>query len=227
MSVLHQFEEDGRLDLSLKSTTSTMVDVSPQPQIESYSDGEEVVEETCTFGEGDLLEDDIRKNQRLDTVSAISSLRLTASDLSRMRIPLCRLVPMTMVRPTLACDLVLLEQQFINCYEEGARVFYVSIADEQGHTDVFTPAEKNKWGPLWNIVNDEFNKQLTSQAALKHLVDHKFYVCDGNHRRIAWMNHIERLHSSERNWHISVDSIVLDTRNRIGLAMQVMHDINK
>lgn len=132
-----------------------------------------------------------------------------------------------MVRPTLACDLTLLENQFSGGYEEGARVFYVSVTDEDGQSSVFSAAEKESWGPIWNAVNEEFNSHLRSEPALKFLVDHKFFVCDGNHRRIAWMNHITRLHSTKRKWHVSVDSIVLNTRNRIGVAMQAMHDINK
>ena len=59
-----------------------------------------------------------------------------------MHIPLCRLVPMPMVRPTLASDILALEQQFVYGYEEGARVFYVSIADEQSCTGVFSIEEK-------------------------------------------------------------------------------------
>ena len=64
------------------------------------------------------------------TVTTLQSLRLFPNELCRMRIPLCRLVPMPMVRPTLASDILALEQQFVYGYEEGARVFYVSIADE-------------------------------------------------------------------------------------------------
>ena len=144
-----------------------------------------------------------------------------------MKIPLCRLVPMPMVRPTLASDLIQLEQQFVHGYEEGARVFYVSVADELSQTSLFSLAEKDDWGELRNSVNDEFNGFLQSHVALQHMVDCKFFVCDGNHRRIAWMNHITRLHSTEIKWHYCVDSIILDTRNRIGLTMQVMHDVNK
>ena len=76
-------------------------------------------------------------------------------------------------------------------------------------------------------MNDEFNRFLNSREALKHLVDCKFFGCDGNHRRIAWIHHITRLHSREIKWHYCVDSIILDTRNRIGFTMQVMHDVNK
>ena len=134
---------------------------------------------------------------------------------------------MPMVRPTLASDILALEQQFVYGYEEGARVFYVSIANEQSCTRVFSVEEKQEWGLLWNLVNDQFNDQLRSNDYLSFLVDAKFFICDGNLRRIAWMNHITRLHSTELLWHKSVDSIILDTRNRVALAMQVMHDVNK
>ena len=106
-------------------------------------------------------------------------------------------------------------------------MFYVSVADELSQTSQFSSAEKDDWGELWNSVNDEFNRFLDSGEALKHLVDCKFFVCDGNHKQIAWMNHIMRLHSTEIKWHYCVDSIILDTRNRIGLTIQVMHDVNK
>lgn len=201
--------------------------VEEQPEIGTLDSPSQMDVVATAVEDPILLEDDIRKAQRLDTVSIISSLRITSSDLSRMKIPLCRLIPMPMVRPTLSCDLKLLENQFIHGYEEGARVFYVSISNEEGQSGIFSATEKEEWGPLWNSVNDEFNEYLKSQAVLKHLVDFKFYVCDGNHRRLAWMSYIQSKHPNDRNWHISVDSIVLDTGGRIGVAMQVMHDVNK
>lgn len=41
------------------------------------------------------------------------------------------------------------------------------------------------------------------------------------------MSHINRLHSDDPIWHIAVDTILLETKRRVGAAMQVMHDINK
>ena len=116
----------------------------------------------------------------MDIVATLQSLRLFPNDLSRMQIPLCRLVPMPMVRPTLASNILALEQQFVHGYEEGARVFYVSIADEDSCTGVFSDTEKQDWGALWNSVNDKFNDHLRSTNNLSHLVDAKFFVCDGN-----------------------------------------------
>jgi len=77
-----------------------------------------------------------------------------------MKIPLCRLVPMLMVKSTLACDLIRLEQKFNYGYEEGARVFYVSVFDEQGQLGFFTDFEKAEWGALWKSMNDMFNLNL-------------------------------------------------------------------
>ena len=59
----------------------------------------------------ELLEDDIRRAQTVDTIAGIEALRMTPHEFSRMKIPLCRLVPMPMVRPTLASDLIQLEQR--------------------------------------------------------------------------------------------------------------------
>ena len=54
-----------------------------------------------------------------------------------------------------------------------------------------------------------------------------FFVCDGNHRRQAWLNHIDRLYRTDEDWHYLVDSIILDTKGKNGFVMQVMHNINK
>lgn len=210
-----------------KSLSSTHLDDNEQPPIDYVEDVEGTMDDSNVEGEGELFEDDIRKNQKLDFISTISTLRLQPIANSRMKIPLCRLVPMPLVRPTLSCDVTRLEQDFAFGYEDGARVFYVSISNEQGEYGVFTEEEKAEWGHLWNTVNDAFNLHLSSIPELRHLVDKKFYVCDGNHRRIAWMNYIQRKYSEKLRWHVSVDSIILDTKGRIGVAMQLMHDINK
>ena len=172
-------------------------------------------------------EDDIQKSLKLDFVSQVSSLRLFKSDLSRMKIPLCRLVPMAMVRPTLASDIDKLEMEFVHGYDEGSRVFYVSLTNEIGETGIFSESEKAKWGPNWTSVNDLFNDRLRSHPELMHFVDSKFYICDGNHRQIAWMRYISQKHYNDIEWHFSIDSIILDTKDRIGAAMHVMHEINK
>jgi len=203
-----------------------------QPDLEVLGgepEGEEdIVGDDAQFLVDDLVdEDEIRTRQKLNSVSTIANLRFQPFSLSRFFIPLCRMVAMPMVRPTLASDLVKLEQEFVYGYREGAAVFYVTTTNEDGNTQEVVEADRASWGPIWNAKNDVFNKFLLSDPHLAHLTNMMFFVCDGNHRRQAWLNHIERLHRTEDSWHYLVDSILLETNGKVGLVMQVMHNINK
>ena len=175
--------------------------------------------------EGD--EDDIRTRQKLNSVATISRLRVQPLSSSRFPIPLCRMLAMPMVRPTLPNDLAKLEQEFVHGYREGASVFYVTITNEEGKTHEVTEADNASWGPIWSAKNEQFNSFPLSVPELAVFTNLMFFVCDGNHRRQAWLNHIQRLHKTEEAWHCSVDSILLDTKGKIGVVMQVMHNINK
>ena len=132
-----------------------------------------------------------------------------------------------MVRPTLSTDLSKLEQEFVHGYREGSSVFYVTLTDEEGQTREVSEADKLSWGPIWSAKNEDFNSFLLSIPELASFKDLMFFVCDGNHRRQAWLNHIQRLHKTDEAWHYSVDNILLDTKGKIGAVMQVMHNINK
>jgi hypothetical protein len=80
---------------------------------------------------------------------------------------------------------------------------------------------------MWNAENDLFNAKLNATPGLERFQDSKFFVCDGNHRLLAWSSYISKHHGHDRDWHISVDSIILETKGRIGDVMHAMHDINK
>jgi hypothetical protein len=199
-----------------------------QPELEILGDGPEGVEDILGDDAHFMVdEDEIRTRQKLNSVSTISSLRFQPISSSRFSIPLCRMLAMPMVRPTLASDLVKLEQEFVHGYREGASVFYVTTTNEDSKTQEVLEADKASWGPIWNAKNDVFNKFLLSDPHLAHLTNLMFFVCDGNHRRQAWLNHIDRLHRNEDSWHYLVDSILLETNGKVGLVMQVMHNINK
>ena len=137
------------------------------------------------------------------------------------------MVPMPMVRPTLSCDLDFLEHEFSKGYRDGAAVFYVTTTDEAGESSEFTEEEMEKWDPLWKEKNGIFNANVEVMPELMFLKHLKFYVCDGNHRLISWMNYITKKHAKDKDWHYAVDSIVLDTKGKTELVMHVMHDINK
>jgi hypothetical protein len=76
-------------------------------------------------------------------------------------------------------------------------------------------------------ANNHFDDQLRANKHLQHLQGKMFFICDGNHRFKAWTGYINRLHRDDRDWYIVVDSIVLDTKGKIGLLLNTMHDINK
>jgi hypothetical protein len=179
---------DSPLQRSVVAIADTdMDDDGGEDQDESLNDDDQ-------FGDD---EDEIRTRQKLNSVATISSLRFQPSTVSRFSIPLCRLVAMPLVRPTLQSDLDKLEQEFVHGYRDGAAVFYVTLTDEHGSSQEVTSAVKEKWGSIWNEQNKEFNMYLLSVPELSHMENLMFFVCDGNHRRQAWLNHIDRLHKNE------------------------------
>jgi hypothetical protein len=160
--------------------------------VEDVHDGEEE-----SLGNDDHFagnEDEIRSRQKLNSVATITNLRFQPITSSRFFIPLCRMVAMPMLRPTLASDLAKLEQEFVHGYREGASVFYVTTTNEDGKTMEVIEADKASWGPIWNAKNAVFNSFLLSNPDLAGFTNLFFFVCDGNHRRQAWLNHIDRLH---------------------------------
>ena len=88
-----------------------------------------------------LTEDELRYIQKGDSIDILSELRMKPEELFRLHIPLCRLVAMPMVRPTLAYDITKLEQEFAGGYRDGAAVFYVSTTNEERQSEEFSDEE--------------------------------------------------------------------------------------
>jgi len=85
------------------------------------------------------------------------------------------MVAMPMVRPTLACDLKLLEQEFNVGYRDGAMVFYVTTTNEAGEALSFIEEEMEGWDPLWKKRNDIFNAEVDAMPELRFLKNLKFF----------------------------------------------------
>jgi hypothetical protein len=77
-----------------------------------------------------LNEDELRELQKANSIQCIEGMRMLSKEASRFDIPLCRMVYMSLVRPTLAHDIKRLEAEFTHGYRPGALVFYVSITNE-------------------------------------------------------------------------------------------------
>jgi hypothetical protein len=162
----------------------------------SYDDQDEAIQM--------LNEDELRVLQKVNSIQCTEGMRILPKEVSRFDIPLCRMVYMPLVRPTLANDIKRLEAEFTHGYRPGSAVFYVSICNKVGEERLVSEEEKAHWGP-----------------------HRMFFICDGNHRFMAWTGYIKRLHKDDRDWHYSVDSICLDTKGKGGLLLNAMHDINK
>jgi hypothetical protein len=79
-----------------------------------------------------LNEDELWELQKVDSIQVIEGMRISPKNASRFDIPLCRMVYMPLVRPTLTNDIKRLEAEFTHGYRPGAPVFYVSISNEKG-----------------------------------------------------------------------------------------------
>jgi len=102
-----------------------------------------------------------------------------------------------MVKPTLSSDIQRLEQEFAHSYLDGMAAFYVSVTNEAGESSQFIDEEVDSWDNWWKHMNANFNAYTESLPDLNFTKNMKFFVCDGNHRRIAWTNHISRLYSGD------------------------------
>jgi hypothetical protein len=195
-----------------------------QPSIEVEEDN---IESPGVDEEEELSTNQIRATMKVNSIATIEALHLKSFSFSHMQVPLCRMVPMPIMRHTLSSDLASLEDKFVHGYHDGAAVFYLSITNEGGQIEKVTDEDLLSWGLYWRAVNARFEEFLSSVPRLRDLRGVKFSVYDGNHRRQVWMNVISRLHSTNPSWHYMVDSIVLETQGKLGVVMLAMHNINK
>jgi hypothetical protein len=100
-----------------------------QPSINAEEDN---IESLGMDLEDELSADQIRATRKVNSIATIEALRFKPSSLSCMRVPLCRMVAMPIVRPTLSSNLASLEDDFVHGYREGAAMFYLSITNKGG-----------------------------------------------------------------------------------------------
>ena len=144
----------------------------------------------------------------------------------RFSIPLCRLHCLPLVRPINEVDVTRLENEFVMGYREGDRALYVSPYNNLNEVLDVSDDIHNSWSSLWQRANEEFDAMLQNDPDLAHLSGKMFYVWEGNHRLLAWWRHINKHHSLDKDWHISVDRIVVDPRHSTAVFLNAMNDIN-
>ena len=138
-----------------------------------------------------LTEDELRRIQKGDSIDILSELRMKPEELFHLHIPLCRLVA---IHGHVYISLLHYEAgaEIRRRIRDGAAVFYVSTTNEEGQSEEFNDKEMSKWDPIWREKNKVFTRYLDSRRELNFLKNLKFFICNGNHHRLAWMNVIDR-----------------------------------
>ena len=168
----------------------------------------------------------IRKSQKDDTNDVLHQVRIKPLNKTRFSIPLCRLCCLPLVRPINEVDVSRLENEFVMGYREGDRALYVSPFNNLGEVLHVSDDILSSWSSLWQEANEEFDSMLRNDTNLAHLAGKMFFVWEGNHRLTAWCRHINKHHSLNKDWHISVDCIVVDPRNCTAIILNAMNDVN-
>jgi hypothetical protein len=165
--------------------------------------------------------------ESVPTASRLEKLKWQPKQKGRLFIPLCRMLPLPIVRPYLKNDVSQLATHFMSDgYMEGNGFFYVALQDNHGHTNDVTPSVMTKWSSEWKDVNEEFENKLLEDDDLKIFSNKMFMVWDGNHRLQAWMPIIEQFHTHDINWHLCVESVILDPRGDVPSMIAALHEVN-
>lgn len=166
-------------------------------------------------------------NAQTNTASRLDQLKWKPTPKGKMHIPLCRMLPLPVVRPSLKNDVLTLASHFTSCgYLEGNGYFYVALEDNHGVTREVTTAISDKWSEEWRLRNDEFEQTLLADEQLKVFSNKMFMVWDGNHRLQAWLPIIDEFHSGDLSWHFCVESIILDPQGDVALVLEALHEVN-
>lgn len=97
-----------------------------------------------------------------------------------MNIPLCKMISMLVVKPTLKIDVLKVEHDFHMGYKEGDKVFYVSATNQQREEAIVDTYEEG-WDQHWKVANDESEVFLKGDLDLSKFLGHMLHVWDGNH----------------------------------------------
>jgi hypothetical protein len=95
-----------------------------------------------------LNEDELHNLQKENSIQCIEGMKISSKEASRFDIPLCRMMYMPLVLPTLAHDIKRLEAEFTHGYRPGAPMFYVSTYNENGDDRLVKDVDTSNWGAM-------------------------------------------------------------------------------
>jgi hypothetical protein len=125
----------------------------------------------------DLAIHGILKKEYVNTTSRLEKLRFQPRKKSKINNPLCRKVPLLVVRPFLKNDGMNLAAHFVACgYMEENKVFYVALENNEGKTMDVIPDIMASWSNNWVKANEEFEKELNNDDDLRVFLGKMFMV---------------------------------------------------
>jgi hypothetical protein len=76
----------------------------------------------------------VQNQMKINTMEILEKYKITPKHKARIHVPLCRMVPMFIVRPTLEINILKMEHAFHMGYGEEYKVFYLSPTNWKGDT---------------------------------------------------------------------------------------------
>ncbi len=114
---------------------------------------------------------------KVKTVELLERHKIHPKAKVRMNIPLCRMISMLVVRPTLKIDVLKMEWAFQMGYQKGYKVFYVSPTNWQGE-EAFVVNHIHEWDDHYKSMNATFKEALDFDEDLQRFNGRMFYVWD-------------------------------------------------
>ena len=137
------------------------------------------------------------RRKRVNFVQILKELEYAPGGKALLNIPLVPMISLQVVHPALASDIAKLQANFVHGYRAEAAVFYVSTCNVEGLSANVKDEDRLGWDEHWQAKDEAFERQIQKDPVLKKLSNKYFFVWDGNHRLLAWMDFISRTHPED------------------------------
>lgn len=194
-------DDEASVDRSIDGDSNSIQDVNLSSHLEKSTPQSQSVR-TLTFekpekgiDESKQEKDELSRHSRIfgesvslglmnDVMSQFNVTKKTECPL----VPLCRLIPTDAVRPAVSEASWLIPLFDRVGYVQTMGSFIVSVIGRHGEERLVTKEMEEKWDPIWQKVNTEFERKLVGEW--KDLRGKAFFVWDGNHRVKTWLRRI-------------------------------------
>ena len=136
-------------------------------------------------------EEELRKSMRSNSHMILA--RAAETPISKIDIPLCRMVVMTDVWQPLEIIIQKLRSKFTMGYKRGGPVFYMALRNFSIEEGFVTEEMRRGWLKQWQKADREFEGILNTSPYLRKFSNRMFYVWDGNLKILAWYPFIHRI----------------------------------